>query len=92
MVVPRPERLSQPASGIPSHYFLLGRPGQGIKLHSVTKVRLGIIGMGNIGQHHAGYLSAGKINRAELVAVSDAIPGKLDKYQAPQDLLPTARN
>ena len=29
-------------------------------------VRLGIIGLGNIGQHHYGYLSAGKINRAEL--------------------------
>ena len=47
----------------------------------MTKVRIGIIGMGNIGQHHAGYLGAGKISRAELVAVSDAIPGKLDKYK-----------
>src|SRR6478736_4501071 len=47
----------------------------------MTKVRIGIIGMGNIGQHHASYLSAGKVNRAELVAVSDAIPGKLDKYK-----------
>src|SRR6476646_4152138 len=47
----------------------------------MTKVRMGIIGMGNIGQHHASYLSAGKVNRAELVAVSDAIPGKLDKYK-----------
>src|SRR5256884_5882064 len=47
----------------------------------MTKVRLGIIGMGNIGQHHASYLSAGKVNRAELVAVSDAIPGKLEKYK-----------
>src|SRR5712691_5027497 len=47
----------------------------------MTKVRVGIIGMGNIGQHHHGYLSAGKINRAELVAVSDAIPGKLEKFK-----------
>jgi len=37
--------------------------------------------MGNIGQHHAGYLMAGKVNRAELVAVSDAVPGKLEKYK-----------
>jgi len=37
--------------------------------------------MGNIGQHHHGYLSAGKIARAELVAVSDAVPGKLEKYK-----------
>src|SRR5436190_22115568 len=47
----------------------------------MTKVRLGIIGLGNIGQHHHGNLSAGKINRAELTAVSDAIPGKLEKYK-----------
>src|ERR1051325_10922227 len=47
----------------------------------MTKVRIGIIGMGNIGQHHHGYLSAGKVNRAELVAVSDAVPAKLDKYK-----------
>jgi len=43
-------------------------------------VRLGIIGLGNIGQHHFGYLTAGKVSRAELVAVSDAVPAKLDKY------------
>src|SRR3989475_10806393 len=47
----------------------------------MTKVRLGIIGMGNIGQHHHGYLSAGKVTRAELVAVSDAIPSKLERYK-----------
>ena len=34
----------------------------------MSKVRLGIIGMGNIGQHHADYLRAGKIGRGELVA------------------------
>ncbi|MDB6021403.1 MAG: oxidoreductase [Pedosphaera sp.] len=45
------------------------------------KVRLGIIGMGNIGQHHAEYLRAGKIKGSELVAVSDAFPEKLEKYQ-----------
>jgi predicted dehydrogenase len=47
----------------------------------MTKVRLGIIGMGNIGQHHHGYLSAGKVNGADLVAVSDAIPGKLERFK-----------
>src|SRR5262245_41129287 len=47
----------------------------------MSKVRLGIIGMGNIGQHHHSYLSAGKVSRAELVAVSDAIPGKLERYK-----------
>src|ERR1044071_40199 len=47
----------------------------------MTKVRLGIIGLGNIGQHHHAYISAGKINGAELTAVSDAVPGKLEKYK-----------
>jgi len=48
---------------------------------SASSVRLGIIGLGNIGQHHAGYLMAGKVARAELVAVSDAVPGKLEKFK-----------
>jgi predicted dehydrogenase len=46
----------------------------------MTKVRLGIIGLGNIGQHHAAYLGAGKVQRAELVAVSDAVAAKLGQY------------
>jgi predicted dehydrogenase len=50
-------------------------------LRAMTKVRIGIIGMGNIGQHHHGYLSAGKIQGAELVAVSDAIAEKLERYK-----------
>lgn len=48
----------------------------------MNQVRLGLIGLGNIGQHHYGYLMAGKVNRAELVAVSDAVPAKLEKYKA----------
>ena len=47
----------------------------------MNKVRLGIIGLGNIGQHHFGYLTAGKVSRAEVVAVSDAVPAKLEKYK-----------
>jgi predicted dehydrogenase len=47
----------------------------------MKKVRLGLIGLGNIGQHHHGYLTAGKVNRAELVAVSDAVASKLDRYK-----------
>ena len=45
----------------------------------MTKVRLGIIGLGNIGQHHHSYLSAGKVSRAELVAVSDAVAWSIFK-------------
>ena len=62
-------------------YFRLGRWKPPIRLRRMNKVRLGLIGLGNIGQHHFGYLSAGKVSRAELVAVSDAVPAKLDKYR-----------
>ncbi len=44
-------------------------------------LRLGIIGMGNMGRFHAGYLLAGKVSRAELVAVSDSVPGNLEPYR-----------
>jgi len=47
----------------------------------MNNVRLGLIGLGNIGQHHAAYLSAGKVSRAELTAVCDAVPTKLEKYK-----------
>jgi len=45
-------------------------------------VRLGIIGMGNIGRHHAGYLLEGKVARCQLVAVASTSPGKLADYAA----------
>jgi predicted dehydrogenase len=47
----------------------------------MDKVRLGIIGMGNIGKHHASYLMAGKVSRCELVAVCSPSPQKLQSYQ-----------
>jgi predicted dehydrogenase len=47
----------------------------------MDKVRLGIIGLGNIGHHHFGYLTAGEVSRAEVVAVSDAVAAKLEKYK-----------
>jgi predicted dehydrogenase len=48
----------------------------------MDKVRVGIIGMGNIGKHHAGYLLDGKVSRCELVAVGSTSPGKLESYAA----------
>jgi len=45
----------------------------------VQSVRLGIIGLGNIGKHHADYLQNRKITRCELVAVCDAA-APLDRY------------
>ncbi len=47
----------------------------------MNKVRIGIIGMGNMGKYHADYLQAEKVNRAELVAVCSPSPGKLEKYK-----------
>ena len=47
----------------------------------MNTVRLGIIGMGNMGKFHADYLTAGKVPRAELAAVSDAFPANLEKYK-----------
>jgi len=43
----------------------------------MKSVRLGIIGLGNIGGYHAEYLLAGKVKRCELKAVSDAFADKL---------------
>ena len=37
----------------------------------MKKVRLGIVGLGNMGATHARSILAGKIDRAELVAVCD---------------------
>ena len=44
-------------------------------------VRIGIIGMGNIGKHHATYLLAGKAARCELTAVCSTSPQKLESYK-----------
>ena len=46
----------------------------------MNKVRLGIIGMGNIGKYHAEYLLKHKVSRCELVAVCDAV-APLDQYK-----------
>ncbi|MCW5553945.1 MAG: Gfo/Idh/MocA family oxidoreductase [Verrucomicrobiae bacterium] len=46
----------------------------------MENVRLGIIGMGNIGRYHADYLQNKKVNRCELVAVCDAV-APLDRYK-----------
>src|SRR6516162_307362 len=49
----------------------------------MTKVRLGLIGLGNIGQHHATYLSAGKVNREDLIrsGLVDAVIIATPHYQ-----------
>ena len=43
----------------------------------MDNVRIGIIGLGNIGQVHVGNFTDGKVPRGELVAVADAFADKL---------------
>ena len=47
----------------------------------MDKVRIGIVGLGNIGQIHAKSLLEGKIERGVLTAVADAFPDKLGEYE-----------
>jgi predicted dehydrogenase len=45
-------------------------------------VRIGIIGVGNIGKHHANYLLAGKVSDCQLTAVCSTSPDQLGNYQS----------
>ena len=45
----------------------------------MEKVRIGVIGMGNMGTGHSRYLVAGKVLKGELTAVCDISPQKLKK-------------
>ncbi|MEC9331810.1 MAG: Gfo/Idh/MocA family oxidoreductase [Verrucomicrobiota bacterium] len=47
----------------------------------MDKVRIGIIGMGNMGQFHANYIMEGKVARGELAAVGSTSPKKLADYE-----------
>jgi len=44
----------------------------------MEKVRIGVIGIGGMGRHHATYLNAGDVPGAELAAVCDTSPAALD--------------
>ena len=48
----------------------------------MNQLRIGVIGMGNIGKHHAGYLLEGKAPRCRLTAVCSTSPQKLAAYEA----------
>jgi predicted dehydrogenase len=47
----------------------------------MKQVRIGIIGMGNMGKHHAEYLLAGKVPRCQLTTVCSTSPHKLEDYK-----------
>jgi len=48
----------------------------------MENVRIGIIGLGNIGQIHVNNLLEGKVPRGVLTAVGDAFPDKLPEFAA----------
>ena len=47
----------------------------------MDKVRIGIIGMGNMGRFHANDLLDGKVPRGELAAAGSTSPHKLEEYK-----------
>ncbi len=44
----------------------------------MDKVRLGIVGLGNMGRYHVEYLMKGEVPEVELTAVCDTAPAQLD--------------
>lgn len=50
----------------------------------MKQVRIGIVGMGNMGKFHANYLLGNKINRGVLAAVSDPHAPNLENYKQVQ--------
>jgi len=44
------------------------------------KVRIGVVGVGGMGSHHANYIKAGEISRAELTAVCDTDESRLERW------------
>lgn len=47
----------------------------------MNEVRIGIIGVGNIGRHHAQYLLDGKLKRARLAALCSVVPAELEPFR-----------
>ena len=45
----------------------------------MNTVRIGIVGLGNIGRFHVDYLEKGLVPRAQLTAVSDTVPASLER-------------
>jgi predicted dehydrogenase len=46
----------------------------------MNKVRMGVIGLGNMGKYHADYLVQNKVSRCELTAVASSDPAKAARY------------
>ena len=46
----------------------------------LEKVRLGVIGFGNMGTAHCGNVASGKVPKMELTAICDIAPARIDRY------------
>lgn len=46
----------------------------------MKNVRVGVIGLGNMGKYHADYLAQGKVNRCELTAVASSNAAKVQGF------------
>mgnify|MGYP001569049823 CR=1 FL=1 len=49
-------------------------------MSDAKKVRLGVIGMGGMGTHHARYVQQGQIKKCDLTAVCDVDPKRLESF------------
>jgi predicted dehydrogenase len=47
----------------------------------MQSVRVGVIGMGNMGRYHADYLAQGKVARCQLAAIATSTPSKAEKFK-----------
>ena len=50
------------------------------KAKKLTEVRIGVIGVGNMGTSHISNIERGLISRARLTAICDIVPSKMDRY------------
>lgn len=47
----------------------------------MNQVRIGVIGVGGMGSHHARYIQEGKVSRGRLTAVCDIVPEKVAAFK-----------
>src|SRR5256885_1758737 len=59
---------------------VLFQPVPPMTKHTRDSIRVGIIGMGNIGRYHADYLLKGDVPRCTLVAAASGNPATAERY------------
>ncbi len=69
-----------------------GQAGAGFYTRPVNIVRLGVIGLGNIGRHHASYVVEGRVARCELTAICSRNPAALAEFKAKVEAMQAVAN